>query len=37
VLSGWIIFAGLTFVNFSVYIMIVMFFEGHAAFNEMDL
>ena len=33
-MSGWIILAGLTFINVAVYVMIQMFFEGHEAFTD---
>ena len=36
-MSGWIIFVALAFCNVAVYVMIQMFFEGHEAFNDMDL
>tara|TARA_B110001454_G_scaffold36392_1_gene35901 strand:+ start:905 stop:1021 length:117 start_codon:yes stop_codon:yes gene_type:complete len=35
-ISGWILFAALIFVNTAVYVMIQMYFEGHPAFTDGD-
>jgi len=33
-LTTWVLFASITFVNVAVYVMIQMFFEGHEAFTD---
>jgi len=35
-MSGWIMFGALIFVNIAVYVMIQMYYEGHPAFTDGD-
>ena len=35
-MSGWLLFGALIFVNTVVHVMIQMYFEGHPAFTDGD-